>query len=326
MSTPATIRPATPDDLVQLHRLLTEALPLDCFSARLLREKLFPQRWPPGMAAQTLVAERSGRVIATMQGLTRAEQRRAWIGLFATHPDHRNRGHAARLFDTLRAGWGSEIEQIDVLAIPGNYFTPGLDPRYTSGLCFLESRGFARVKDCVNLTCRLSHDFDTRADEERLAGEGVVIRRATAEDASLLDAFFAAQFGADWRYEAQLALERDPPALHLAVAGATAGAEPQDTCGSRLIAFSAHSTQNREWGFFGPMGTTPAARGRGIGRVLLLRCLNDLRAAGHQAAVIPWVGPIAFYHRAAACDVERVFWHYRLRLSEAPGGKIAEGA
>ena len=118
-----------------------------------------------------------------------------------------------------------------------------------------------------------------------------------------MDAFFEENFGADWRFEVSLALENDPPGLHIALKD------------GRLIAFSAHSSQNREWGFFGPMGTVPAARGLGLGRVLLWHCLNDMRDAGHRTAVIPWVGPIAFYQQWAGCHVERVFWRYRLVLT-----------
>ena len=42
--------------------------------------------------------------------------------------------------------------------------------------------------------------------------------------------------------------------------------------------------------------------------------LNDMRDAGHRTAVIPWVGPIAFYQQWAGCRVDRVFWRYRLAL------------
>ena len=101
-------------------------------------------------------------------------------------------------------------------------------------------------------------------------------------------------------------MRNDPPAMHLAVAD------------GRIIAFSGHSSQNREWGFFGPMGTTPAARGKGVGQVLLRRCLNDLRDAGHTTAVIPWVGPIGFYSRYCNCRVDRVFWRYRKTLAAPP--------
>jgi mycothiol synthase len=63
------------------------------------------------------------------------------------------------------------------------------------------------------------------------------------------------------------------------------------------------------------MGTTPPCRGLGIGRILLWRCLNDLRDAGHETAVIPWVGPIGFYSRHCDCVLERVFWRYRIALT-----------
>jgi predicted N-acetyltransferase YhbS len=71
---------------------------------------------------------------------------------------------------------------------------------------------------------------------------------------------------------------------------------------------------NREWGWFGPMGTAAAFEGRGIGRVLLRRALGDLRAAGHRTAVIPWAGPVGFYRRHVPCPQARVFWQYRKRL------------
>jgi GNAT superfamily N-acetyltransferase len=95
----------------------------------------------------------------------------------------------------------------------------------------------------------------------------------------------------------------DPPAVHLALRD------------DRIVAFSAHSAQNREWGFFGPMGTTPAARGHGLGAVLLMRCLEDLRKAGYGRAVIPWVGPIAFYAANVPCRVERVYWRLRTAVT-----------
>lgn len=154
------------------------------------------------------------------------------------------------------------------------------------------------------MTAELDHPFDTGADEDRLSPMGIAVRRAGPEDESLLDAFFARHFGADWLMETSLAMNNDPPGLHLALAE------------NRVIAFSGHSSQNREFGFFGPMGTAPEARGKGIGRVLLRRCLNDLRDAGHKTSVIPWVGPISFYARHCGARVDRVFWRYRKQLTE----------
>jgi hypothetical protein len=71
---------------------------------------------------------------------------------------------------------------------------------------------------------------------------------------------------------------------------------------------------NQEWGNFGPMGTADEARGLGLGEVLLYRCMADLQAAGHKTAVIPWVGPDAYYSRLLNCHIDRVFRQYRLGL------------
>ncbi|HRX83481.1 MAG TPA: GNAT family N-acetyltransferase [Phycisphaerae bacterium] len=288
--------------LAELHALAQAALPLDRFSRDLLAEKLFANPQPDITSYRTYAARAEGRLVGFMQSVVNPAERRGWIGMFAVADGVRRRGVATALLERalgeLRLLGADEVE---VLAIPGNYFTPGLDPRYTEALCFLERRGFTRFKDCANLEADLSAPFPTEADEQRLAAAGVTIRRAARDDDKRLDAFFDEAFGAGWRLESELAMRNDPPALHLALRG------------ERVIAFSGHSSQNREWGFFGPMGTLPETRGLGIGRVLLRHCLNDLRAAGHRTSIIPWVGPIAFYAYHADCRVTRVFWRYRWR-------------
>ena len=165
--------------------------------------------------------------------------------------------------------------------------------------------GYERFKENENLITSLEASFEQRIAQgvAQLAQQHIEIRRAARSDDARLDDFFAAHFGDGWRFEAEMALRNHPPTLHLALRD------------GRILGFGAHSTQNREWGFFGPMGTAPECEGLGIGRVLLWLCLEDLRRAGHTTAVIPWVGPVSFYARHAASRVERVFWRYRLPLN-----------
>ena len=77
-----------------------------------------------------------------------------------------------------------------------------------------------------------------------------------------------------------------------------------------MIAFSAYETNNKGTGWFGPMGTTEKARGKGVGGILLKRCINDLKKSGFEKAIIPWVGPIPFYMHYINSPVKRIFWRY----------------
>lgn len=299
------VRLADAKDLAALHGLAAGALIRDRFSPALLSEKLFVNPRPQLETYRVYVAVRGGRLLSMLQTVSRPSEGKAWLGIFATTEDFRRHRAASTLLKRARKDWRRErIKTVSVLGIPGNYFAPGLDPGYTAALCFLENEGFKRTGDCTNLLARVSAPFDIADDEKRLAKSGIEVRRAAASDSAGLDAFFAEQFGSDWRLEAGMAMTNDPPALHLALKA------------GRIVAFSAHSSQNREWGFFGPMGTLPELRGLGAGRVLLLRCLNDLLAAGHRTLVIPWVGPIAFYARNCDCFVDRVFWKLSQELGE----------
>lgn len=55
--------------------------------------------------------------------------------------------------------------------------------------------------------------------------------------------------------------------------------------------------------YFGPTGVLESQRGRGIGRALLLQCLEALAAEGYAYAIIGGVGPAEFYERAVGATL-----------------------
>lgn len=75
-----------------------------------------------------------------------------------------------------------------------------------------------------------------------------------------------------------------------------------------------HDGNNAGRGWFGPTGTLPAHRGRGLGAALLLACLLDIQAAGHNYCQVAWIGPRAFYDKIAGIDNERHFTVLRKEL------------
>ncbi|GIM93547.1 GNAT family N-acetyltransferase [Paractinoplanes toevensis] len=224
------------------------------------------------------------------------------VDLIAVDPAERRRGIGRALMTRVEgalAGLGA-----DDVVLAGNaphYAWPGIDVRYTPAICAAMALGFAQDQPAWNMTADLRHLRPTSAAEERLAGEGVTIRRAEPADSAGLAEFALANWGSGWAGEITDSIGRDRAGCHIAV-------EKDGT----LLGFAAYGSSRPSW--FGPMGTTAAARGRGIGSILLRRCLADQRDSGLDSAQIGWVGPVPFYSSAVGARVERVFFLYRKQL------------
>jgi len=272
----------------------------DRFFEALVREKtLGAHDHAPDLTFGEATPER--RLVGFVAGVrgTRGGTPFAFVRLLTVHPAWRNRGVGAKLlneFET-RARQGG-ARKVSIMDVPTNYFMPGVDPRYTEATCFLEKHGYARGATNQNLVCDLGPGrFDCAGRIEALGREGIAIRRATPEDRPTLEIFLGRDFPG-WEYEVFNALENDPSIVHIALQA------------GEVIAFAASEGNNKGTGWFGPMGTTPAARGKGIGALTLQLCLNDLADLGFRRAVIPWVGPVRFYARFCGARRERVFWTY----------------
>jgi hypothetical protein len=141
-------------------------------------------------------------------------------------------------------------------------------------------------------------DFETLKKEEWVQKKyNITIRRAVKEDKEKILGLIKNDFPV-WEPEIKIAFQKETNPLHIAVLN------------DRVIAFSNHSCNNTGKAWFGPMGTTEEARGKGLGEILLKRCLKDLQQEGHGQAVIPWVGPIGFYFQKCGAHVSRVYWNF----------------
>lgn len=151
------------------------------------------------------------------------------------------------------------------------------------------------------------YDLPSSAVErERLSGEGVVCRRAESYERTEVLAFVHAHFPA-WEDEAAIGFSAVPPTVFIAVEGRS------------VQGFACYNVTRPD--YFGPTGVDAKARGRGIGKVLLLQCLEALAAEGYAYAIIGGVGPAEFYERAVGATLipgsERGI--YRNRLSQSGG-------
>jgi len=305
MTTTPTIRPIDKSDLLRLTRLWNENVAFDKMSEPLLFEKTFGDvDFQPGMA---LVAEVGQEIAGFMQGLHRVNhegEKVGWIKLFFTVEKFRRQGFASRLLTNIENQLKSAgVCRIQILDSNPNYYQPGIDPFYTEAVAFVERRGYEKVSDTSNLIADLQQDFNTAEEEKSLVGQGIEIRRARKDDQKEVADFIAKEWLA-WVPEVAAAYGNEPVSLHLAFLN------------GQVRAFSAYDLNNKNTGWFGPMGTDPVFRGKGVGGILLKRCLQDMKNQGHKTSIIPWVGPIPFYMHYVGARVHRVFWRYKKQIAQ----------
>jgi len=223
-----------------------------------------------------------------------------WLRLIAVVPHARRKGAGAALLAACEVHARTSGEtRMRVLDQPGNYLAPGVDERNTYVVGWLERRGYARASEPRENVLIAVRD-NPRVTEERavelarIAGtRGYEVRRARSDEIALLDAV-RTEFGGAWPFELERALGHDPVGAHVALVDGS------------YCAFAAHDGNNRGLGWFGPTGTWPAHRGKGLGEALLLACLVDV-GKEHAHCEVAWIGPRPFYDKVAGITSERRF-------------------
>ncbi|OGV01204.1 MAG: hypothetical protein A2455_06395 [Ignavibacteria bacterium RIFOXYC2_FULL_35_16] len=267
----------------------------------LLNEKTFGD--PDYDPELTLVGKIENRElpIAFIQGVVRkrADGKVGYIKLLCVDSNERRKGHARMLYENVEQKMKKQnVKQIRVYESYPNYFMPGIDPFYTEAVCFFERLGYKKIGDTSNLVADLSlQSFDTESEEKKLLEEKIVFRRAEISDKENIMKWLEVKFSA-WIGEVSSAYQNNPFTVFIC------------EIDGQLKAFSAHEGNNKGTGWFGPMGTDTGLRGKGIGSILLKKCLTDMKEMGFVKAIIPWVSSIPFYMHNVESKVERVFWRY----------------
>ena len=122
---------------------------------------------------------------------------------------------------------------------------------------------------------------------KKLEAEGIrIIRPMTPNKTKVLD-WVKAVFPGGWSDELSAAFTRFPISCFIAY----------DENEKKILGFAGYDCTYRN--FFGPTGVDPAARGKGIGGALFLRCMEAMRDEGYGYAIIGGAGPVDFYKKLA---------------------------
>ncbi|MEW6356607.1 MAG: GNAT family N-acetyltransferase [Planctomycetota bacterium] len=286
------------DDIHELSAICMLSLPYDRLAPEDLRHGIFndpgcEERW-------NLAAKESGRVVGFVVGALRQSDKEGKLGLvkiFAVHPEAQRAGAATALFDRLEGALkGAGATEVIVGARGPLYFFGGLDPRYTEAYLFLTKRGYAKTADTFYLSVDLHQPLPdyTQLIAQR-AAEGITFHRPAMAEKREVQEWILRAFGEGWRYETGLAFREEKVTVWIARAG------------GKVCGFAASNATGRD--YFGPTGVADDQRGKGLGRVLLVKCLEDMQADGRPIAWIPTgLGRISYYYNGARARVGRVFW------------------
>ena len=212
------------------------------------------------------------------------DKNKAWIKAIAINPITTNKeeifSKLLNEFEERVQGLGRNIIRVSDMA-PG-YFTPGLDIAYDDYLNLYLKYGFRKVGQCVDYILDLiNFKMPSRVlkTEEELRQESIIITEINYNDEVIK--WVSKNFSPEWGYEVSLGFKEEEGGVWIA---------KRD---KEILGFSVYGGLEPNW--FGPIGVHPAARRKGIGTVLLYRCLESLRLLGKRLVVIPWTGHLFFY-------------------------------
>ncbi len=235
-------------------------------------------------------------VVGVMVGVQRGQE--AWLKLFAVDKDRRRLQIARQMLDELEGRFRSAgVKRVHTLNSSPHYVMPGLDVRYTAGVCLLKGRGYQLDQYVHNMRVDLdSAEFDTGEAELAQAGQGIIFRRLRHEDEPALRPWIDGNWGSSWRTEACNSLTNDPVTSHVAIND------------GRIVGFGTYDVMALTSGF-GPTGVEESMRGLGLGKILLFRCLEDMKKRGDRHCEVTWVGPISYYAHTVSARISSTLMH-----------------
>lgn len=283
-----TIRPFTPTDLEPVVTLLERTLVADPVSNEMFQRKvLLDSNFDPNGA---LVAVEDGGVVGFVLGITRKfpiedqapDFDRAWITLMSVDPSRQRCGIGMELLRELEP-YLIEKGSTGIWVSPyaPNYFTPGVDVNaYPGAVEFFKKNNFTEVYRPLSMDASLLNlrTPEWVSEKDRLLVEdGLAVETFRPDHILPLLEFVKAEFPGDWQRYIRETMSRivrgqDCPD-HLWVAVER----------GKVLGFAQHEGER-----FGPFGVSARERGRGIGAVLLFKCLHAMKCKGLHSAWFMW--------------------------------------
>jgi GNAT superfamily N-acetyltransferase len=226
-----------------------------------------------------LIAEQDGEALGFAYSVMRRfpgeaaglQEEQAWIPAFGVKPSAAGKGVGQALLELTEEKLQEEgAKKIDVGPYPSNYFCPGVDiSAYSSGLRFFLSAGYEKKSESCSMRMNLGgYQTPVKYVEKKktLEAAGYRFKPYEAVDALSLFAFVKEDFGW-WLPDVRSSILSGRAEKNMLLA--------QETATGATVGFAMRAmdgTPER----FGPFGTKPSLRGKGIGAVLFHEMIENM--------------------------------------------------
>lgn len=216
---------------------------------------------------------------------TDLEPDNCWISFFFVHPDHRRKAIGSRLLEEGMAFLKREGRKIVFFSsYAPNYFLPGLDATaYPEGLAFLTARGFEIQYSPVAMDRSLvGYRYPEKVEQLKRERhrEGYSFGSVRLGELPEVIDFANELFNPDWGRAIREGILQNLPMERVLVA----------RYDKKIVGFCLYGGYEGIPDRFGPFGVHPDAQGKGLGKILLHECLQQMRAEGLHGAWFMWTG------------------------------------
>src|SRR5699024_9992120 len=208
-----------------------------------------------------------------------------WIPFFFVDKDYRNTGIGKQLMENAEAFLKENgRKNMFFASYAPNYIFPGIDESaYPEAYRFLQEQGFKTLYSPVAMDRQLI-DFEFSSDMMELKrqreSEGYTFGQATDADLYEVIQFANNVFNPDWGRAIREGVLQGLPMHRILVA------RKEDN----LVGFCTYGGYEGVPGRFGPFGVAPDQQGKGLGKLVLNLCLQQMKAESLHGAWFLWTG------------------------------------
>jgi hypothetical protein len=141
-----------------------------------------------------------------------------------------------------------------------------------------------------DMLVRLLELPDTSKEENILfEKESIIFRKPIAPEKSIIVQWVNKHFSKNWADETEAAFSALPVNCFIAQRE------------QEILGFACYESTFKN--FFGPTGVLQTERGKGIGKILLVKSLLGLRDMGYAYAIIGGIGPASYYEKVVDATI-----------------------